>query len=194
MSLFSTESLAARSRRVKAGKHVAFDTASVLTEKINEQARKSTFDIFLSHAFSDKDTVLSVTGTLEDLGFSVYLDWREDVQLDRKNVTATTANILRQQMKKCKCLFFATTESSSNSKWMPWELGFMDGLKARAAVLPIKDASTKNYAGQEYLGIYPYVTQQKDTNDKERLWVRNNSDTYIVFEKWLAGNEPYKRN
>ena len=99
-----------------------FSAASLLTEQMKKQALVSQHDIFLSHAFDDKELILGVELTREDLSYTVYLDWRDDPSLDRKNVTAATAEKLRARMRASKCLFYASTENASNSKWMPWEL------------------------------------------------------------------------
>ena len=76
---------------------------------------------------------------------------------------------------------------------MPWELGFKDGQNNRAAILPLQDARPDNYKGQEYLGIYPYITQQRSDKDEEKLWVRWSATCYVVFDAWLTGTEPYER-
>lgn len=62
---------------------------------------------------------------LEDLGYSVYVDWNDN-QLDPNNVTPETAKMLRERMKQCKSLIYAFSENASSSKWMPWELGYFD--------------------------------------------------------------------
>ena len=170
-----------------------FSAASLLTEQMKKQASVSQHDIFLSHAFDDKELILGVALTLEDLGYSVYLDWRDDPSLDRKNVTAATAEKLRARMKVSKCLFYATTENASTSKWMPWELGYKDGQSTCAAILPIKETTPTSFNGQEYLGIYPYAVQQRDTEGKERIWIHRAPTVYVVFEAWLEGKEPFQR-
>ena len=52
-----------------------------------------------------------------------------------------------------------------------------------------------SYAGQEYLGIYPYVSRDpmQGSSGKDRLWINTSSTCYVVFEKWLEGEEPYER-
>lgn len=170
-----------------------FSAASLLTEQMKKQASVAQHDIFLSHAFDDRELILGVALTLEDLGYTVYLDWRDDPSLDRKNVTSTTAEKLRTRMKASKCLFYATTENASNSKWMPWELGYKDGQNTRAAILPIKESIPTSFNGQEYLGIYPYAVQQRDTEGKERIWIHQAPTVYVVFEAWLGGTEPSQR-
>jgi len=92
-----------------------------------EEAKDKEFDIFLSHSYDDKRYVSPLKQVLEDLGYSVYVDWIVDGQLDRTRVTAESANLLRQRMRKSKCLFYLTSEHAPISKWMPWELGFVDG-------------------------------------------------------------------
>ena len=103
-------------------------TASImLNEAVREQTTTKTYDIFLSHAFKDAELILGVKVKLEGYGHSVYVDWVDDPQLDRSAVTPETAATLRQRMACCRSLFYSTTEASSNSKWMPWECGYVDG-------------------------------------------------------------------
>ncbi|HRI13680.1 MAG TPA: toll-Interleukin receptor [Verrucomicrobiota bacterium] len=170
-----------------------FSAASLLTDQMTKQASVSQHDIFLSHAFDDKELILGVVLTLEDLGYTVYLDWRDDPSLDRKNVTVATAEKLRTRMKASKCLFYATTENASSSKWMPWELGYKDGHNTLAAILPIKESTPTSFYGQEYLGIYPYAVQQRSQAETERIWIHRAPTVYVVFEEWLAGKEPVQR-
>jgi len=190
MSLLTTSAVRARAKRAVP---YNFSAASVLTERMQKQASVAAYDIFLSHAFDDRDLILGVALTLEDLGYTVYLDWRDDSALDRKNVNRATALKLRERMRNSKCLFFATTDNTSNSRWMPWELGFKDGQNNRSAILPVQENRPDNYKGQEYLGIYPYITQQKSRDQQEKLWVRYSPTCYVEFEEWLAGKEPFER-
>lgn len=97
-------------------------------------------------------------------------------------------------MLSSKSLFFATTTNSSGSKWMPWELGFKDGHNRRAAVLPVVQTTIETYAGQEYLGIYPYVSKDPIKGSREeKLWINTSATCYVLFDKWLEGQEPFKR-
>ncbi|MGE4234090.1 MAG: hypothetical protein AB7F43_12250 [Bacteriovoracia bacterium] len=155
------------------------------------------FDIFMSHSFLDATEIAALASKIEEMGFSVYVDWVVDRHLDRSKVNKDTAEIIRQRMRKCKSLFFATSENTQNSKWMPWELGFFDGLKGKVAILPIVDdayADSDSYVGREYLGLYPYVTSDliKDSS-KETLWVHHSPSEYVNLTGWLKGNPPYKR-
>ncbi|MFY9222920.1 MAG: toll/interleukin-1 receptor domain-containing protein [Blastocatellia bacterium] len=135
---------------------------------ILDQENVESFDIFLSHSYFDKKYVLALKLDIESMGLSVYIDWDIDTQLERSKVTKKTAHVLRKRMKSCKSLFFAVSENSPNSKWMPWELGYFDGLGKRVAILPILDnaVNISNYSGQEYLSLYPFVTKELITNTK----------------------------
>ena len=90
--------------------------------KLAASARQS-FDVFLSHSILDEEIILGVKTVIEKLGFSVYVDWIEDPELDRKKVNAETADRLQTRMKQCKCLIYAHSINSPDSKWLPWELG-----------------------------------------------------------------------
>lgn len=166
---------------------------SVITEELQKREQLGTHDIFLSHSYEDRELVLGVALVIEDLGFTVYLDWRNDAQLDRGRVTRETAARLRERMKRSRSLFYSTTEQAGTSKWMPWELGYKDGQSARVAILPVTSGSTDSnvYKGQEYLGIYPYVTRDRNRKGEQCLWIHASETEYVVFDKWLEGEEPY---
>jgi len=145
-----------------------------------------TYDIFLSHSIRDAKLILGMKATFEDLGYSVYVDWIEDPQLDRSKVTPATADKLRQRMNSSSSLFFVTTSSADASKWMPWECGYFDGRKEKAAIAPIQAQSHGNtFAGQEYLALYPYVVQQQNTQNKEMLWIRKSNARYVDYDSWV---------
>ena len=73
-------------------------------------------------------------------------------------------------------------------------LGYMDGDKSKAAILPVfKDetSSTDNFEGQEYLGAYPFcIEATDDKTHKNRLWICEASDIYVSFDNWLKGKKP----
>ncbi len=164
--------------------------ASVLTERMQDQDAMDEYHIFLSHAFDDKELILGAALTIEDIGYTVYLDWRDDPALDRKNINRGTALKLRKRIRNSRCLFFATTRNTSNSLWMPWELGFKDGDNTRCAILPIANEPTNSYSGREYLSVYPYVTQDRNNIGDRHLWIHRSSSCYIEFVEWLNGGRP----
>jgi hypothetical protein len=153
-------------------------------EVILEQASKQSFDIFLSHAFSDKDVVIGIREYLLGNGYSVYIDWIDDNELERNNVSLETAGRLKERMNQSKCLLFATTENYQNSKWMPWELGYFDGGNGKVAILPIVDSSAYSYNGTEYLGLYPYTTEGSTGG----LYIVDSENNWKALSSWMNGN------
>jgi hypothetical protein len=175
----------------------SFDSASdALQKNLNVAAGLSVFDIFLSHSYLDKELILGIMEYLEKLGYSVYVDWRQDMQLGRDKVTKEAAVVVRRRIAQSRSLFFATTEAAKDSRWMPWELGFMDGEKGKSAILPVSENaySGDTYGGQEYLSIYPYITRGNDAARTERIWVNEDASTYVNFNAWLKGEQPRKHD
>lgn len=160
-------------------------------------AKYDSFDIFLSHSYSDRDIIPDLKIELESFGFSVYVDWINDELLSRDNVTKETAAVLQKRMKQSKCLIYATSENSNNSRWMPWELGYFDGIKDKmVGILPLKKYGNNfkdDFKGEEYLGLYYYIDKQNNKNSQLKLWVREYEEKYVVFESWLKGEKPYVR-
>lgn len=166
-------------------------------QQLREFAAKSfksvkSFDVFLSHRYYDADQILALKSLIEDFGFSVFVDWIEIPGLDRGKVTKEAADYLRTAMDKSASLLYAVSDNSSDSKWMPWELGYSDALHGRVAVIPITDqeTATESYRGQEYLGLYPYLTLETDTSGQEKFWINETASTYTTLEAWLKGTDP----
>lgn len=137
----------------------------ILKEEFDNFDSAKTYDIFLSHSYADAGIVLGAAEILRDVGYTVYIDWIEDAHLDRKNVTKAVADLIRKRMRACKWLFFATSDSSPDSKWMPWELGYFDGYKPNCvAILPLMKNRSTNFKGQEYLSLYPIITKGLSSN------------------------------
>lgn len=161
----------------------------------NHQLYEATtkFDVFLSHSSLDHDEVIILVQLFNKSGYSVYVDWIYDKQLDRSNVTAKTADTLRMRMQQSKGLSYLATSNASQSKWCPWELGYFDGRsKARCCILPVLDYEVSTYKGQEYLGLYPYLQYAKYANsDKYDFWVyAQDSSKYVLLKSWLQGADP----
>ena len=151
------------------------------------QTTEDHFDIFLSHSINDAEIVRGAHILLGNLGYSVYVDWIVDQDLNREEVSRGTAIQLKKRMRQCDSLLYLSTENATRSKWMPWELGFFDGYsKGRVAILPVTKDQKEEYKGQEYLGIYPYAEIELIRNTQRRaLWVSRSTDRYGSFENWL---------
>jgi hypothetical protein len=156
------------------------------------------FDIFLSHSYLDKKTVYGVYKDFEMLGYKTYVDWIVDPSLDRDNITKATAEKLRLRMKQSKCLIYATSSNIVASQWMPWELGYMDGLKkSKVAVFPLLEdyEDDTDIELPKYLELYFTCSKEiTNTSRREILWINESRRKYIDFNSWLKLNKkPYLR-
>jgi len=165
------------------------------TKTLNESTRmfssemktRTTFDIFLSHSFLDKEEVEGLYIELTRLGYSVYVDWIIDPELDRNNVTKKSAAIIRNRLKSSKSLLLAVSVNAAISKWMPWELGYVDGNTSKCAIIPVSksDYAPNSYEGVEYLSLYPFIKKLPTTQGNEILWVIEGANKYVNFPDWL---------
>lgn len=182
--------------RRQRGRTTRRSASQVLAEEVASVGSDEIFDVFLSHCFSDVALVLGVKTLLEERGYKVYVDWIVDRQLDRGSVNAETADVLRKRMRASESMFFATSESSSASKWMPWELGYFDGLRqGRIAILPLVAAEGASFRGQEYLGLYPLVERlpTKDGETRPFVTLGAGTRTYLSPRAFKAGSTAFKR-
>ena len=185
MSLFVEADVKKRAQTVLA-KSLQKTASRILVDSVESYSEAKTYDIFLSHSVRDADLVLGVKGILEDLGYSVYVDWIEDTKLDRIKVTSATAEVLRKRMQNSRSLFYITTSNAETSKWMPWECGYFDGFKEKVAIVPVVPTATGNtYQGQEYLGLYPYALKELSSRKVDTLWIHKDSKTYISYDAWV---------
>jgi hypothetical protein len=178
MSLYSSAYL----KQLSAG-----TSSSVKTRLFTESRNLRTgFDVFLSHSFLDKDEVEGIYIELTSKGYSVYVDWIVDPQLNRNNVTKETAEYIRKRMKESKSLLLAISTNAQLSKWIPWELGFIDGLRSQCAVFPVsKDPFTpKTFQRHEYLLLYPYV-KMADMDNRQDIFITESSNEYSNFNDWV---------
>jgi hypothetical protein len=162
------------------------------TGAFKKSAEGQTFDIFLAHSYDDGNLIKQLKQAVEGMGYSAYVDWINDQELDRSKVTKENAALLRKRLQQCKCLFFVTSVNSPKSIWMPWELGYFDAFKNRVAILPLTEQPTgsDSYVEQEYLGLYPYVTKgRSDKDNKDTLWIHETASKYVIFRQWIEGKE-----
>jgi TIR domain len=166
---------------------------AILRESVQNFSEERTYDVFLSHSYSDRTTVVGIKKFLEQYQLSVFVDWIAAQQLDRSKVTKTTAQTLKMWMVRSRCLLYACTPKSSESVWMPWELGYFDGLKGRVAILPLTPDKEYDdtYRGREYLGVYPYVSENRSDRNRECIWINETPDRYVNISYWLRGKKPY---
>jgi len=143
------------------------------------------YDIFLSHAYSDSRVVKQIRDMLVAKGYSVYVDWIEDEQLERSRVSEHTATALRNRMNNCSSLVYLTSVSAEKSVWMPWELGYMDARTGKVAVAPIMEDDEDDFDGREYLGLYPYLDLTQDS-----FYIQRAPGSWVTFGGWMQGEKP----
>lgn len=173
-----------------------FSQSTIFNENLIIKSANKNYDVFISHSYLDKDLILTLVRLFNEAGYSVYVDWIEDVTLDRSDVTKKTANLVRSRISQSKSLAYIVTTNISNSKWCPWELGIADGmLNEKASILPILEYSS-NFKGQEYLSIYPHIDYEKNNKGKQDFWINDPEDStkYVVLREWINGKRPYKHS
>lgn len=163
---------------------------------LNESKKNHTsFDIFLSHSFLDKEEVEGLYIELTNEGYSVYVDWIVDSHLDRSNVTKEAAKLIQHRLKISKSLLLAISTNAAVSKWMPWELGYVDGNTSNCAIIPVSKSSNapSSYVGTEYLSLYPFIKKVQTKGLGKKLFVIEDSLKYTIFDDWLKNGERPKK-
>lgn len=145
-----------------------------------------TFDIFLSHSSLDAVQVLGIYWILFQRGYSVYLDRVCDPHLNRATVNKATATTIRRRMTQCRSLFVATSANTTASQWVPWELGFTDGLTGKAAILPIVPEDTVTFGGLSYFELYPNVQDASPASKPNDLTIWDGNSLIGTWGSWLS--------
>ena len=166
----------------------AYETKSadrLLRESAAQFSKSQMYDIFLSHANEDAQLILGLKVLLEEKGYRVYVDW-DDAELDHNVVNANTAGVLRTRMEWCRSLAFATTQNSPKSKWMPWELGYYDGLKRGfIGIVPLVPENDSQFRGQEFLSLYPVI---ENIPSRGELGLMKTTYQYVPLTESIRGS------
>lgn len=178
---------------------VTYATESDLRTRVSQENRRVIVEkaeyrspggaAFLSHSSKDIDILPGAVSLLEEHGATVYVD---KIDTSLPHVTSRkTASILKDRIQECKKFVLLASSKSKESKWMPWELGIADGYKKpqNVAILPAVEKTTdKQWAEQEYLGIYDRIVWGKLEGHVKEVWMVWNDDanTAIELSKWLA--------
>jgi hypothetical protein len=191
MAYLSEKEVRARAGRIT--RHLIKSARQVINE--TTASANQTFDVFLSHSSAEpEEIILGVKALLEDRGLSVYVDKYNDPHLSPEEVTPETAEILRGRMRNSRTLLYVYSNHSKQSRWMPWELGFFDGLKGDVGVVPVTTNQEDKFKGEEYLNIYPYVdiAESKDSNNVY-LWINRAVGSYARLDSWAKGTQKIQR-
>lgn len=152
--------------------------------KLNEARSSSaytTFDIFLSYNIKDKAVVEGIYLFLTEMGKRVYLDFIVDPQLSRENASKETAIIIRNRLRRSGQLIYAMSCNSAESKWMPWELGVVDGEGHKCMILPVSNSYYKDFVRKEYLQLYSILEKYQGYYD-----------SYMAFKSPMGDIERFK--
>jgi hypothetical protein len=158
----------------------------ILTETASADA---TFDVFLSHSSNEPESILlGIKGYLEDAGLSVYVDRYTDPQLSPEEVTLETAETLRGRLRASRSLLYVYSRHSKLSRWMPWELGFMDGEGSLLGFAPVVQPARDTFEGEQYLGLYPYLDRATISGQTTwTLWINRGLREYTQYADWVRG-------
>lgn len=160
---------------------------SYALDHLRKSASIQKFDIFLSHSYLDAKEVLAIKELIEKYTNKVvYVDWINDVQLSREEVSPKTADLLRRRIASSKILIYAHSKNGTNSKWVPWELGYADAKIGKVAVFPIVEYSTDSIKGTEFMGLYPAIDLEgfKEQPGQKTLWVNLLDGTFKTLRSW----------
>ena len=155
-------------------------TVKAMINEARENYEWTKFDIFLSYNIKDKDVIEGIYMYLTKLGKRVYLDFIVDPQLVRENASLNTAKIIRNRLRHSQQLIYAMSCNSSESKWMPWELGVADGEGCVCNILPVSSTYFKDFVRKEYLQLYPILEQFSDFYTPTSYMGYRNQDGDVV--------------
>lgn len=149
---------------------------------IVKAAYEASKTVFLSHSHKDKDLAQGLVNYLAGLGIKLYVDWQDSGMpriTDRK-----TAENIKKKISDLSYFLILATPNALNSRWVPWEIGVADQVKAqeKIAVIPVVDQSGK-FEGNEYLQLYNRV----EADNFGKMLVFEKSQTYSSddIKAWL---------
>lgn len=120
-----------------------------------------TYDLFISHSSSDSNLILNLKAILNSSGLNVYIDWVSDKNaLKRELTNVNTAKTIIERLMSSKALLYINTDSSLQSQWTPWELGYFHALKGdKICVYTPNDTPKPAYIYTKFwtVSIYQFV-------------------------------------
>ena len=190
MSYFSKQCL-----NELASKNKKYNPKTIVVDKSFENIKNGNeYDMFISYSYPDKDFALIIYALLVEYGFSVYIDIKDDY-LNRDSVSKKTAKRLERIMDSCRSLIYVHTPSAKESRWCPWELGYMSGKRnPRCTVIPLIEGKEK-FPNQEYLGLYPFIDYEEDKKTKKctfRVNVFGSNKKYVDLKEFVNGKDPFE--
>jgi len=97
-------------------------------------------------------------------------------------------------MRQSNSLIWVATEAASSSKWMPWELGYFDGMKPKhVAILPLVDNAFETFKGQEYLALYPLIDKNQNAIGQTDVYVESYGSEWSTLKNFASGNAQFAK-
>ena len=141
-----------------------------------------TFDLFLSHSSRDVETLLRLKTMLNSQGINVYIDWVNDRdQLRRELTNIDTAKVIRERIKACKAMMYIHTEAGAASQWTPWELGYADAINKKICVLQTCEVSSR----PAYLDIYDKAMIEGNIRRDKRRQKKDELAAVVILQGFL---------
>lgn len=137
--------------------------------------------VLLSHKHEEVRFILKIKEFFNVEGIDIKIDWL-DPDMPQVTDKETTYKIRQYIMNWDKFILIAS-ENSKKSLWIPWELGFADGVKGLIdiAILPITYNENK-WKDREYYNIYNFLRYDED----EKLSLCNHRGVRIMsLLQWI---------
>src|ERR1700683_4593824 len=167
MALLTEDEIVGRARSVSRPLHKSADR---LLERRADSAEGEAFDVFLSQSSAEPaEILLGIKSRPEEEGLSVYVDSVNDPRLGEKAVDRAVATLLRQRMSTSQSLLYVFSQHSKASRWMPWELGYFDGMSGRVGIVPGSSSSLGVFQAIESLSGGNLIATV-DSNGTLSLW------------------------
>jgi len=144
---------------------------------------------FLSHSSKDKELIVGAIKVLEGHGTKVYID---EIDPEMPPYTSEeTAGILKSRIRQTQRFVLLASANSKDSRWVPWELGVADGYKGpdKVALFPAaENASERDWASWEYLGLYRQIVWGNMKGRADPLWMVLDRKRFsaIPLSEWLG--------
>jgi len=74
--------------------------------------------------------------------------------------------------------------NTKKSNWMPWETGYMDAKTDKCAIVEILNNQYTSFKSQEYLLLYPFVTEEYFNSQSITCINDRETKKIIPFKIW----------
>ena len=107
-------------------------------------------------------------------------------------VTPETAMVLRERMKQCKSLIYTFSENASDSKWMPWELGYFDALKNSRVAVYLFPRRQKMLIKGHNMSEFTLLYNLYELAARQKMLYGYTMMINVIYDRWLRGYNPSK--